>query len=273
MTDPHHFVAQRLTQLRLRSPLVVNITNYVVMNNTANALLALGASPVMAHSHEEMDEMLNLASALVLNIGTPDRQWIDRMKYAAAQAVALDKPLVLDPVGCGATSLRTDTARELCDLAAPLGERFIIRGNASEVMALAGELCSTKGVDSQDPSDAALGAALSLHRKYQAQVVVSGATDYVVGQRVFKLTDGHPLMTRVTGMGCTLSALTGAFAALGDEQGLPCALSAAAVMGVVGLQVSNDSDGPGSFQYRFLDALYQLTPEQLAAEVNMLELL
>ncbi|MGI2259053.1 hydroxyethylthiazole kinase [Shewanella sp. GXUN23E] len=272
MTDPRHFIAQRLTQLRASSPLVVNITNYVVMNNTANALLALGASPVMAHSHEEMEDMLNLAGALVINIGTLDRQWIARMKHAAALAVALDKPLVLDPVGCGASSLRTDTARQLCDIAAPLAGRFIIRGNASEVMALAGELRSTKGVDSLASSDAALGAALSLHRQYQAQVVVSGATDYVVGQRIFTLTDGHPLMVRVTGMGCTFTALTGAFAALGDEQGLPCALSAAAVMGVAGLQASKDSAGPGSFQWRFLDALYQLTPEQLAAQVKLVEL-
>lgn len=273
MTDPRQYLAHQLALLRHTNPLVVNITNYVVMNNSANALLALGASPVMAHSHEEMEEMLNIAGALVINIGTLDRQWIARMKHAAQLAVQLHKPLVLDPVGCGASQLRTDTSRELCEIGKALGHSFIVRGNASEIMALSGEIHITKGVDSLESSDNALGAAMALHSQYGCDVVVSGATDYVVGERIFTLRDGHEMMPRVTGMGCTFSALTGAFAALPQSlTGMSPGMASAAVMGVAGKQAASQSQGPGSFQMQMLDALYQLTPEQLAAQVTLSEL-
>ena len=272
MTESRRYLAGQLALLRETNPLVVNITNYVVMNNTANALLAAGASPVMAHSHEEMAEMLALSGALVINMGTLDRQWIARMKHAATLAVELGKPVVLDPVGCGSTSLRTDTARELCELLQPLGSRFTVRGNASEIMALAGELHQTKGVDSRESSEDALGAALMIHRLYGCDTVVSGATDYVVSDRVFTFSDGDPIMPSVTGMGCTFSALTGAFVALASQSDFSPALTAAAIMGVAGKRAAKTCAGPGSFQVQFLDALYQLTPTELAEQVSIGEL-
>ncbi len=169
-------ITQALAAVRQQKPLVVNITNYVVMNNTANALLAIGASPIMAHSKQEMAEMMSFAGALVINIGTLDSNWTPRMLFAVEQANANGKVVVLDPVGCGASTLRTETSRQIARLA----DKLIIRGNASEIIALAGEQAQSKGVDSLDSSDAALGAAEFLVAEYGANVVISGETDYIV---------------------------------------------------------------------------------------------
>ncbi|MEC8080230.1 MAG: hydroxyethylthiazole kinase [Pseudomonadota bacterium] len=258
-------ICTALAQLREQAPLVVNITNYVVMNNSANALLAIGASPIMAHSREEMAEMMAFAGALVINIGTLDRTWIERMTFAVEQANAAGKPVVLDPVGCGATSLRTSTARQL----AALAKHLIIRGNASEIIALAGQASQGKGVDSQDPSEAALEAAKQLVEQYQAQVVISGATDYVVSDEgTFALNNGHPMMTQVTGTGCSLSAITGAFAAIGETSGL----AAAAVMGVAGEIAAEQANGPGSLQVALLDTLYNLDADTLTQRLKLSQL-
>ncbi|WP_070963810.1 hydroxyethylthiazole kinase [Vibrio sonorensis] len=244
-------IVSAFNQLRESKPLVVNITNYVVMNNSANALLSVGASPIMAHSSQELAEMMSFAGALVINIGTLDSQWVPRMLYAVEQANKHGKPVVLDPVGCGASQLRTETSRQI----AAKADSLIIRGNASEIIALAGEKAQSKGVDALDSSDDALGAAWHLVKEYQASVVISGKTDFIVTKDdVVKLGNGHPMMTYVTGMGCTLSALTGAFAAVGDKTGL----TAAAVMGVAGELAAERSRGPGSFQMNLLDELYQL---------------
>lgn len=255
-------VTQALTTLREQKPLVVNITNYVVMNNTANALLAIGASPIMAHSKQEMAEMMSFAGALVVNIGTLDSAWTERMTYAVEQANANNKIVVLDPVGCGASQLRTNTSRQIAQLA----NRLIIRGNASEIIALAGEQAQSKGVDALDSSDAALSAATALVKQYDASVVISGETDYIVTKtQTVKLNNGHPMMPCVTGMGCTLSALTGAFAAIGDESGL----AAAAVLGVVGEIAAEQARGPGSLQMALLDELYQLDENTLAQRLKL----
>ncbi|MFZ3510825.1 hydroxyethylthiazole kinase [Vibrio harveyi] len=255
-------ITQALTAVRQQKPLVVNITNYVVMNNTANALLAIGASPIMAHSKQEMAEMMSFAGALVINIGTLDSVWTPRMSYAVEQANANGKIVVLDPVGCGASSLRTETSREIARLA----DKLIIRGNASEIIALAGEQAQSKGVDALDSSDTALGAANFLVTEYDASVVISGETDYIVtkGQTV-QLNNGHEMMAYVTGMGCTLTALTGAFAAVGDDTGL----AAAAVLGVVGEIAAEQARGPGSLQMNLLDELYQLDEETLAKRLKL----
>ncbi|SBS35379.1 Hydroxyethylthiazole kinase [Marinomonas aquimarina] len=258
-------IGTALAQLREQAPLVVNITNYVVMNNSANALLAIGASPIMAHSREEMAEMMAFAGALVINIGTLDRTWIERMTFAVEQANDTGKVVVLDPVGCGATSLRTNSARHL----AALAERLIIRGNSSEIIALAGQTSQGKGVDSQDASDAALDAAKQLVEQYQAQVVISGATDYIVNaEGIYTLNNGHPMMTRVTGTGCSLSAITGAFAAIGETSGL----AAAAVMSVAGEIAAEQANGPGSLQAALLDALYNLDAETLSKRLKLSQL-
>ncbi|MEX3071652.1 hydroxyethylthiazole kinase [Vibrio alginolyticus] len=255
-------ITQALNSVRQQKPLVVNITNYVVMNNTANALLAIGASPIMAHSQQEMAEMMSFAGALVINIGTLDSVWAPRMIFAVEQANANSKVVVLDPVGCGASALRTETSRQIARLA----DKLIIRGNASEIIALAGEQAQSKGVDALDSSDVALGAAQFLVAEYGANVVISGETDYIVTKsQTVTLQNGHEMMPYVTGMGCTLTALTGAFAAVGDETGL----AAAAVLGVAGEIAAEQARGPGSLQLTLLDELYQLDEQTLAKRLKL----
>ncbi|RXJ74778.1 hydroxyethylthiazole kinase [Veronia nyctiphanis] len=255
-------IIDALARVREQKPLVVNITNYVVMNNTANALLAIGASPIMAHSKEEMAEMMSFSGALVINIGTLDSQWVPRMRFAVEEANKNGKTVILDPVGCGASGLRTETSREIARQA----DNLIIRGNASEVMALAGESAQTKGVDSQDASSDALAAARFLVAEYGASVVVSGETDHIVTvEGETTLSNGHVMMPYVTGMGCTLSALTGAFAAVGEKTGL----AAAAVMGVAGEIAAEKANGPGSLQLHLTDALYNLTDDELTSRLKI----
>ncbi|MDP5252904.1 MULTISPECIES: hydroxyethylthiazole kinase [unclassified Vibrio] len=255
-------ITQALSDVREQKPLVVNITNYVVMNNTANALLAIGASPIMAHSKQEMAEMMAYAGALVINIGTLDSTWTPRMLFAVEQANAKGKIVVLDPVGCGASHLRTETSRQIAQLA----NKLIIRGNGSEIIALAGEQAQSKGVDALDRSDSALAAARCLVAQYGANVVVSGETDYIVtNDRIVALHNGDAMMPYVTGMGCTLTALTAAFAAVGDDTGL----SAAAILGVAGEIAAEQSRGPGSLQVTLLDELYQLDEDTLTKRLAL----
>ena len=251
-----------LALVREQKPLVVNITNYVVMNNTANALLAIGASPIMAHSRQEMAEMMHIAGSLVINIGTLDSEWIERMLFAVEQANANNKPIVLDPVGCGASVLRTQTARTL----AAKANNLIIRGNASEIIALAGEASQTKGVDALDSSDTALAAAQALVAQYHANVVISGEVDYVVtASQTISLSNGHHMMPYVTGMGCSLTALTGAFAAIGETSGL----AATAIYAIAGEIAAEKSAGPASLQLNIIDVLYHISAEQICQRLNM----
>lgn len=255
-------IIQALQAVREQKPLVVNLTNYVVMNNTANALLAIGASPIMAHSREEMTEMMVFAGALVINIGTLDSVWTPRMVFAVEQANLNNKPVVLDPVGCGASRLRTETSRQIAKAA----NKLVIRGNASEIIALAGEKGQNKGVDALDSSEAAVDAARYLVGEYQCSVVISGEVDFVVtNEGQAQLRNGHAMMPYVTGMGCTLSALTGAFAAVGEETGL----AAAAILGVAGEIAAEQSKGPGSLQLNLLDVLYQLDEETLVQRLKL----
>jgi hydroxyethylthiazole kinase len=247
-----------LDAIRSRRPLVHNITNYVVMNSTANALLAVGASPAMVHASEEVEEFVAIADALVVNIGTLSGPWIQAMHLAAAKATALGKPWVLDPVGAGATRLRTDTA---CDL---LRHRpAIIRGNGSEVMSLAGGTGATKGVDSTEGSDRALDAARGLARTTGSCVVVTGAVDYVTdGTTTRSCANGDERMARVTGLGCTLSALTAACLAVEPDR-LTAGLAACAILGTAGEWAAEDSRGPGSLQVDILDRLATLDAAEL----------
>jgi hydroxyethylthiazole kinase len=244
-----------LVQIREKRPVIQNITNYVVMNNTANALLALGASPVMAHAEEEMEEMVGIASALVINIGTLSPAWVRSMFRAAEAARKRRIPIVLDPVGAGATSYRTKTARDLIQTVPP----EIIRGNASEIMALLEATAKTRGVDSAASSDMAVEIGRRLHAECGAVVCISGETDYTIGPTgVIKGRNGHLLMTRVTGLGCTATALCGAFAAVIPDPSIAAA-TAMAIMGIAGEIGVARSDGPGSLQLHFIDALYRLS--------------
>ena len=253
--------------IRHKAPVVHNITNYVVMNNTANALLAIGASPVMAHAEEEMEEMVNIASALVINIGTLSERWIFSMFKAAAQARKKGIPIIIDPVGAGATTFRTKTARDLINGNSP----SIIRGNASEIMALYDDKAKTKGVDSAASSDNAIDIAQKLSTTHNCVVCISGATDYVVEKdRIIKINNGHPMMTRVTGLGCTASALCGAFAAV-EKSFIAATAEAMAVMGIAGEIAAEKAVGPGSLQMNFLDNLYRLSENDIASRLKIEE--
>jgi hydroxyethylthiazole kinase len=256
---------QALEKVRAQAPVVHNITNYVVMNTTANALLALGASPVMAHAEEEMAEMVGIASALVINIGTLSRPWVESMFKAAEHADRRGIPIVLDPVGAGATPYRTDTVQKLVAATRPT----IIRGNASEIMALCGASAKTKGVDSTEASGDALEAAHTLHDRLGSVICISGETDYIVGDgTLFRVRNGHPMMTRVTGLGCTATALCGAFAAVTQDPAR-AATQAMAVMGIGGEMAMERADGPGSLQMHFLDVLYRMQRNDIERRLRL----
>jgi hydroxyethylthiazole kinase len=245
--------------LQAQVPLVHNITNFVVMNFTANALLAVGASPVMAHAVEEVEDMVSIADALVINIGTLAPQWVDGMKLAMTKAAELGKPIILDPVGAGATAYRNRVLTDLLETAKPT----IIRGNASEILALAGSNVKTKGVDSTASSMDSLAAAQDLSKHYGAVVSVSGSADVIVsGSQVVYVDNGVPLMTRITGMGCSASAIAGAFAA-SNPDAFFAAVSAAVTMGVCGEIAFEKAKLPGSFQIAFLDALADVDMDKL----------
>lgn len=253
-----------LDAIREKSPLIHNITNFVVMNNTANALLAIGASPVMAHSLSEVEEMVKMASALVINIGTLNSKWVGAMMVAGKAANKNNVPVILDPVGAGATSYRTETGLKIIAECKPA----IIRGNASEIMALMEKDVATKGVDSVTASDDAVNSARILALRTNAVVVISGPIDYILdGKRMEEVKNGSPLMTRVTGLGCTATALTGAFAAVNSDYFEAC-VHAMAVMGIAGEIAAAKSEGPGSLQVHFLDELYNLSEETITTHLK-----
>ncbi len=254
-----------IQRIRSEAPLVHNITNYVVMNSTANVLLAVGASPVMAHAIEEVEDMVSLSRALVLNIGTLSVLWLKAMVKAGKRARRKGIPVVFDPVGSGATRMRTDAARRIVDEVSPT----IIRGNASEIASLAGVHLGTKGVDTTLSSEETVGLAMDISRLRNCVVTVSGATDIIVGDgAVARVTNGHPMMPYVTGMGCAATALVGAFAAVNP---LPrqAAAHAMALMGIAGEMAAEKASGPGSLQMHFLDTLYCIKEADVRKRLRM----
>ncbi|MEM6432743.1 MAG: hydroxyethylthiazole kinase [Cyanobacteria bacterium P01_D01_bin.115] len=256
-----------LETVRAHHPLVHNITNYVVMNLTANALLAVGASPVMAHAIAEVEEMVGLAQALVINIGTLSDDWIVAMQKAVTSARDRGVPYILDPVGAGATQLRTRTAQELLAVAPPA----VIRGNASEICAVAQATVKTRGVDSTLAVEAALDAARNLAQQFGTTVVISGPVDHIISaEQWVEVQNGDRLMAQVTGMGCTATALMGAFVgATGAASPLTAAVATMATMGVAGELARQQAPGPGTFVPHFIDALANLTPVDLEAQARL----
>lgn len=253
-----------LDLVRQKSPLVHNITNYVVMNNTANALLSIGASPVMAHSVDEVAEMASIASSLVINIGTLDAEWVKAMLIAGKTASAKNTPIVFDPVGAGATSYRNEVCKQIIEECKP----DIIRGNASEIMALCNANAKTKGVDSTDSSDSAIDSAKQLAKETKSVVVISGQTDYITdGETILLVKNGNPLMARVTGMGCTATAVVAAFAAINSNT-IEAATHAMSVMGIAGEIAASKSRGNGSMQVNFLDEMYNLNAETIEKNIK-----
>jgi hydroxyethylthiazole kinase len=251
--------AQNLAAVREKRPLIHNITNYVVMNYTANALLAAGASPVMAHSPDEVEEMVSLANALVINIGTLSEAWIASMIKAGKKASELGKPIILDPVGSGATAYRTLSCKKIIQET----KISVIRGNASEILSLIEKDAKTKGVDSTNSVSDASDAAKQIARQFKTTAVITGQQDFVTdGERIFRISNGHFMMGSITGTGCTATALIGAFSAV-DSDSTRAAATALAFFGLAGEVAAQKASAPGSFMIALLDALYTITPEQL----------
>jgi hydroxyethylthiazole kinase len=250
-----------LDLIRERKPLVHQITNFVVMNETANATLAIGALPVMAHALQEVEEMASAASALVLNIGTLSDEWVEAMIAAGRAANAAGVPVVLDPVGAGATKYRTDTSRRLLDVL----EIAVLRGNAAEIATLAGRDAEIRGVEAVGGGGGG-GAELASDASglLGPVVAVTGPVDHVSdGQAVNSVANGHELLGSVTGTGCMATALTGCFLGVRGDDPLAAATEALVAFGIAGEDAAKDANGPGSFHAALYDALYALDPETL----------
>lgn len=257
--------AENVRKIRECKPLIHNITNFVVMNTTANVLLACGASPVMAHADNEVEEMVDHAQALVLNIGTLTDAWVSTMIKAGRKASELGKPIILDPVGAGATNLRTNAVKAI------LAQTWVsvIRGNASEILSIAGAGNAAKGVDATNSVTEATEAAASLARELGTTLAITGESDLVTdGHRSLRIEGGHSLMPLVTGTGCSATALIGAFHAV-DKDPLSAAATALAFFGVAGATAGAKSAGPGSFMVHLLDALYSLSPEEVESRCRI----
>jgi len=265
-----------LDKVRASTPLVHHITNYVTVNDCANMTLAIGASPVMADSIHEVRDMVSIASALVINTGTLNEATVVSMQAAAKQANAKGIPLVLDPVGAGATPYRTETVHQLLQQAS----FSVIRGNLSEIRVLAGLDEQTRGVDAATVFNAgsdrlAMQAfAKDMARKLDATIAITGAVDVVSdGVRVCFIENGRPEMSRVTGTGCMCSALVGAFLSVTDDSFL-AAVAAVAGMGIAG-EIAHENlqkpEGNASYRNRIIDAVYHLTAEQITEKGRLQE--
>ncbi len=256
---------QHIQTVKKAAPLVHNITNYVVMNTTANALLAVGASPIMSHAQSEIEDMVTICQSLVVNIGTLDEYWSESMLTAAKKAKGLNKPWLLDPVGAGATPYRNEVVAALLKL-----KPTVIRGNASEIMALAKvSNLPTKGVDSTAESPEAVEAAKSLQKEFGSVVCISGETDIIIDrERKVLLKNGDVLMTKVTGLGCSSSAISAAFSAVIDNK-FEATVAAMALLGVCGELAAKSAAGPGSLQLNILDKLYNITEEEFMGTLKI----
>mgnify|MGYP000231633352 CR=1 FL=1 len=247
------------------SPLVHNITNYVVMEQTANSLLAIGASPIMAHAVEEVQEMATIANSIVLNIGTLSSSWIAAMMLSLKAANSKNIPVIFDPVGCGATTYRTETSHSILKQ----GAVTAIRGNTSEILSLNGNQALSKGVDSLLHAADYLNQAKTLAIKHHCIVWMSGKTDVITnGQPLFLIHNGHLLMGKVTGMGCTATAISGAFLAVNKDP-LIGSVHAAILMGVAGEIAAETGNGPGSFKLAFIDALYTISLNDIEERMRL----
>jgi len=258
--------AENLAKVRQQKPLIHNITNYVVMNFTANALLAMGASPVMAHAQNEVEEMASIAAALVLNIGTLTDDWTASMIKAGKKASELGTPIILDPVGSGATSLRTRAAKEIIRET----KLSVIRGNASEILSLRDSESKTKGVDSVHSVEEAAETAKMLAGELKTTLAITGPTDVVTdGENIIQVENGHPLMACITGTGCAATVTIAAFSAV-DKHPLYAAATALAFFGLAGQVAGAKAAAPGSFMIEILNALYTITPEDLKAGARII---
>ena len=254
-----------LRELRARRPLVHQITNYVVMNETANATLALGALPVMAHAPQEVEEMAANAGALVLNIGTLSEHWIEAMVLAGKAAKG---PIVLDPVGVGATRYRTETAKRLLDEL----EVTVVRGNSAEIATLAGQPVEIRGVEAIGTVARTAELVRDAARTLGTIVSMTGPTDHVSdGERIVAISNGHELLATVSGTGCMSTAVTGSFLAAKQNEPFEAAAEALVAFGVAGEDAARGAHGPGTFHAGLYDALYNLDPDTLDGRAKVTE--
>jgi hydroxyethylthiazole kinase len=254
-----------LRTMRERKPLVHQITNYVVMNETANATLSLGALPVMAHAVQEVEEMASAASALVLNIGTLSDEWVEAMLLAGRAANRAGAPIVLDPVGAGATSYRTETSRRLLEEL----EIAVVRGNSAEIATLAGRAAEIRGVEAVG-ADGGPELAVEAARSLGCVAAVTGAVDHVSdGERTIAVANGHELLGTVSGTGCMATAVTGCYLAVRPDDPLEAAAEALVAFGVAGEDAAAAANGPGTFHAALYDALYNLDAETLDARAQV----
>jgi hydroxyethylthiazole kinase len=259
-----------LTNVRKKVPLVHNITNYVTVNDCANILLACGASPIMSDDADEVEDITSICGGLNINIGTLNKNTIPSMFLAGRRANALGHPILLDPVGAGASRLRTETAAKLIQEL----KFTVIRGNISEIKALAQGAGGTKGVDaneadrvSADNLDSVIAFARAFSDSTGAVIAITGATDVIIdGKRACTITNGHPMMSKITGTGCMLSAMTTAFVTANPEQPFDAVCAAVIAMGLCG-ELAHDRltplDGNSSYRNYIIDAVFNLTAEQL----------
>jgi hydroxyethylthiazole kinase len=244
-------IQSTLSMIKQEKPLILCLTNYVTMDFMANSLLALGAAPLMSESSEELEALIHISQVLYINLGTLNQAFLERAEQAAKIANRLKKPIILDPVGAGASPLRTTAALNLLPLVQ------IVRGNASEIMALSGALGATKGVETTDTVENAIQAATALARQHKQIIIISGPKDYLTdGQQSCNLPYGSKLMPLITGMGCTMTAILGAFAAI-HPISFQALTQGTAFFGLCGQWAQQQTQTPGSFKIKFIDALYE----------------
>jgi hydroxyethylthiazole kinase len=256
-----------LSTVRQRQPVVHAISNWVTANDVASALHAVGARPIMAFTPEEVKEIASGADALVLNLGTPSPSGIESMLRAGHQAVTLGRPVIFDPVGVGASPFRMNASKRIV---AELRLR-VIKGNRAEIGFLAGKGGKLAGIDAVTGPEDLLRAAEHLSKTSGAVVAVSGAQDLIVfAEQKVIVENGHPMMARVTGLGCILTGLIGAFAAV-ENDSLAAAVGAIAFFGLAGEQAALQAKGPGTFKTTLLDILFTLTPEEMRQGIKLRE--
>ncbi|WP_312117494.1 hydroxyethylthiazole kinase [Brevibacillus reuszeri] len=256
-----HRIGESLDRVRQYNPLIHNITNVVVTNFTANGLLALGASPVMAYAKQEVADMAKIAGALVLNMGTLNELEVEAMLIAGKSANEHGVPIIFDPVGAGATPYRTETARKLVkELSIS-----IIRGNAAEIANTIGEEWQIKGVDAGAGEKDVISLAIAAAKHLQTIVAITGKTDVISnGEKTYLIHNGHPILTKVTGTGCLLTSVMGAFAAV-EKDTLAAGVHALVCYGVTAELAAHKAgqEGPGSFQIAFLNTLATMTSDDV----------
>ncbi|MEH7482243.1 hydroxyethylthiazole kinase [Neobacillus drentensis] len=257
---------ETLEEVRKVNPLVHNITNVVVTNFTANGLLALGASPVMAYAAEEVADMAKIASSLVLNIGTLNPQTVDSMIIAGKAANESGVPVIFDPVGAGATRYRTETAQRIMNEV----KVSVIRGNAAEIANVVGEEWEIKGVDAGDAKGNIIELAITSAQKLNGLVVITGKEDVVSdGKTTYVVSNGHPILTKVTGTGCLLTSVIGAFAGV-EKDLLQASVAALTYYGIAAEKAAAKTVemGPGSFQIEFLNQLALVSSDDIISHAS-----